>query len=253
MAREAKSGTPGTLHAALTFTRRLRRCRKDRGWTQEELGERLGVSGLRISDYERGARTPTQLELAALANALGVPVPELVPKERPPGEEPEAVQEAEPPPEISAPPPAVGPSANGHADVSGRRASLAQVPELGRRIRRFRQSRGWSQEDLGARLGVGQKQISAYERQVNLPSTEVLLRMAEVFGVTLDGLAFAGGHHSVQQPIEDRALLGVAAEVDRLSVAERELAVRMLGLVVMRAKVRQLIGERDDPEIVEEP
>ena len=117
---------------------------------------------------------------------------------------------------------------------------------LGERIRRLRQARSWTQETLGERLGVGQKQISAYERGVHLPSTEVLLRLADVFGTTLDGLAFSSGH-VVQHAIADRELLDLATAVDRLGMAERAFAKEALELLVMRARVRSMVGAAPDP------
>ncbi|MFG2862151.1 Scr1 family TA system antitoxin-like transcriptional regulator [Streptomyces sioyaensis] len=41
------------------FGQRLRRLRDERGWTQEELAERMGCSGTHISAVETGRRSPT--------------------------------------------------------------------------------------------------------------------------------------------------------------------------------------------------
>jgi transcriptional regulator with XRE-family HTH domain len=45
---------------AAAFGEQLRRLRDERGWTQEELGERLGYSGTHISAVETGRRPPTR-------------------------------------------------------------------------------------------------------------------------------------------------------------------------------------------------
>ncbi|MEV7286314.1 helix-turn-helix transcriptional regulator [Streptomyces sp. NPDC093252] len=42
------------------FGARLRRLRDERGWTQEELGERLGCTGSHVSAVETGRRQPTR-------------------------------------------------------------------------------------------------------------------------------------------------------------------------------------------------
>ncbi|MFE7661112.1 MULTISPECIES: helix-turn-helix domain-containing protein [Streptomyces] len=42
------------------FGQRLRTLRDERGWTQDELGERMGCSGAHISAVETGRRPPTQ-------------------------------------------------------------------------------------------------------------------------------------------------------------------------------------------------
>lgn len=46
--------------------------RKDRGWTQEQLAEKSGLSQQYISGLENGLRNPTIVTVYELASALGV-------------------------------------------------------------------------------------------------------------------------------------------------------------------------------------
>lgn len=48
--------------------------RKERGWTQEELAQKSGMSKISIGNYERGDRCPTLDNLQKIADALEVPV-----------------------------------------------------------------------------------------------------------------------------------------------------------------------------------
>ncbi len=48
------------------------RIRKERGWTQETLAERSGLTQQYISDLERGKRNPTIVTIFELAQALKV-------------------------------------------------------------------------------------------------------------------------------------------------------------------------------------
>ncbi len=50
----------------------VQRIRRQRSWSQEELGFRSGLHRTYISGIERGARNPTVLVLAQLAKGLGV-------------------------------------------------------------------------------------------------------------------------------------------------------------------------------------
>lgn len=52
--------------------------RKSRGWSQEELGERLGVTRQTVSKWELGATTPEMEKLAAMSELFGVSVDELI-------------------------------------------------------------------------------------------------------------------------------------------------------------------------------
>lgn len=54
------------------------RLRKDRGLTQEQLAEEVGVRQPRIAEVERGDANPRLLTLSRLAFALGVPVAALL-------------------------------------------------------------------------------------------------------------------------------------------------------------------------------
>ena len=57
-----------------TFGGRLKELRSSRGWTQEQLAERLGTSKQVISRYESGLRSPKISVVAQWAEKLGVPL-----------------------------------------------------------------------------------------------------------------------------------------------------------------------------------
>lgn len=61
---------------------------------------------------------------------------------------------------------------------------------IGDHIRRLRESKGWTQQALGKRLGKKTSTISAYETNAKLPSADCLIEMAELFGVSLDTLVY---------------------------------------------------------------
>ena len=56
----------------------LRRIRKERGWSQEQLAFESGLHRTYISGIERGARNPTVIILDRLAQKLRVSVGDLV-------------------------------------------------------------------------------------------------------------------------------------------------------------------------------
>jgi transcriptional regulator with XRE-family HTH domain len=51
---------------------RIREARQARGWSQQDLAERIGVSQPTIVHWEQGTHTPRNLALARLADTLGV-------------------------------------------------------------------------------------------------------------------------------------------------------------------------------------
>jgi transcriptional regulator with XRE-family HTH domain len=68
----------------MTVGYEIRRLREEKGWSQAKLAAAadMGVSG--VSQIETGARNPSAITLAKLANALGAEVADLFPKGQPP-------------------------------------------------------------------------------------------------------------------------------------------------------------------------
>jgi len=60
---------------------RIRKLRKDKGLTQEELGEKAGLSYKHIGEVERGEVNPSLTTLAAIAKGLDVGIGDLFEKE----------------------------------------------------------------------------------------------------------------------------------------------------------------------------
>lgn len=119
---------------------------------------------------------------------------------------------------------------------------------LGERIKRLRQERNWSQAQLAQRLAVHQKQVSGYERNVHVPSVEVLIRLAELLNVSLDYLAFENREdtRSVSQ-IADRDLLNKMEAVDKLSEADKTTIKAVLDSFILKSRFQKLIHS-DEPQ-----
>lgn len=58
--------------------KKIRECRKIKGYTQEDLANKSGLSTMSIRRYERGERIAPQTNLIKIAKALGVHLKELV-------------------------------------------------------------------------------------------------------------------------------------------------------------------------------
>lgn len=60
------------------FGKRLHQLRKDRGWSQPELGKEIGTSGAIVGRYERGEMTPSIEVALKIARAFRVTLDALV-------------------------------------------------------------------------------------------------------------------------------------------------------------------------------
>lgn len=58
----------------------------------------------------------------------------------------------------------------------------------GERIRRYRKLKGWNQTTLGEKVGVGQTAIRNYERDLRVPSDDMLQALADALEVPVESL-----------------------------------------------------------------
>ena len=63
---------------------------------------------------------------------------------------------------------------------------------LGENIVRLRTQRNWSQGDLADALDISRQSVSKWETDASVPELEKLLKLSELFGVTLDELVRGG-------------------------------------------------------------
>ncbi len=89
---------------------------------------------------------------------------------------------------------------------------------LGPRIAALRCQAGLSQSELAARLQISPSAVGMYEQGRREPSLETLVRIGDVFGVSMDYLL--KGRTGNQEEKLDRMLR------DRLAAAEQRLAQR---------------------------
>ena len=67
----------------MRFAENLMGLRRSRGWSQEDLGDRLGVSRQTVSKWETGQTTPELEKLVELAAVFDRSIDELVGREAP--------------------------------------------------------------------------------------------------------------------------------------------------------------------------
>ena len=106
---------------------------------------------------------------------------------------------------------------------------------LGARIALLRRQRGMSQKELAARLGVSPSAVGMYEQGRREPDCAGLLKLAEIFGVSVD-LLLGGGAAAPEDARAVRALLDGtlvlrAADGTERPLGEAELAVLLAALL----------------------
>jgi transcriptional regulator with XRE-family HTH domain len=73
---EASPGLSSCKIINMTVGEKIKKLRRERGWSQGELGEKVGMPAQNISRYEKNKAAPRESTLAVFAEAFGLPVSE---------------------------------------------------------------------------------------------------------------------------------------------------------------------------------
>lgn len=108
--------------------------------------------------------------------------------------------------------------------------------ELGTRILQLRKEHGWSQPELGKKIGTSGDIIGRYERGDMTPSVEVARKLARVLGVTVDYLV---GEHDLAEVLKDPAMLDRWKALGEIAPEDRDRILYLVDGLIRDARTRQ--------------
>ncbi len=114
---------------------------------------------------------------------------------------------------------------------------------IGEKIKRLRKESNLSQGQLALKTGMDARRISKYENNINLPTTETLIKIAEYFNVSLDYLVKTDIDNMATTPIRDKDLLRQFEELDKMSDEEKAHIKYVIQSVLDKNRFKKLAGE----------
>jgi len=112
---------------------------------------------------------------------------------------------------------------------------------LGARIKQLRKETGWSQAELGDKIGTDSQRVSRYENERITPSLDAIVRIAEAFNVSIDYLLVDGiprrPLHSAEHNLGDHL-----AHVGELSGEDLAALTNVLDGLVAKSRLKTLAG-----------
>ena len=118
--------------------------------------------------------------------------------------------------------------------------NTAFTPDLPDKLKKLRQSHGWSQGQLGQRLGINVQLISKYERGVVCPPTTMMVKISSVFNVSLDYLLRDDEDTAVNK-IKNQALLKKLEEIESLPEEDQRVLTSLLDAYIKKHKFEVLV------------
>lgn len=105
---------------------------------------------------------------------------------------------------------------------------------IGERITTLRKGKNWSQEELATKIDSSRVMIGKYERNDNLPSIEVIVKLAKAFEVSIDYLLGEGLNASY-----DKETIKRLDELEKLPTAEKTKIFEYIDLIIRDHKTKK--------------
>lgn len=104
---------------------------------------------------------------------------------------------------------------------------------IGSKIIELRKAKGWSQAQLAEAINASRDIIGKYERNDNLPSIEMALKIAHIFDVSVDYLLGEGKHASF-----DKETLKRLNNIENLDENTKKTLFNVIDTFLRDAKAR---------------
>jgi transcriptional regulator with XRE-family HTH domain len=117
-----------------------------------------------------------------------------------------------------------------------------KFPQLPDKLKQARNQKGLTQGQLAQKTGVDVQRLSKYERSVLVPTTEVIVKISEALGVSLDYL-LKNGKNTVVGQIQDSELLKRTIQVDTLPDKERHILKEILEAFIKKHRFEEVAAK----------
>lgn len=111
---------------------------------------------------------------------------------------------------------------------------------LGKRIQELRKKANLSQGELATKVDISYPQMSRYEIKGVQPPADVLKRLADVFGVSIDYLVNGSLKQKAENSLDDNELLQQFKEVEQMNDDDRSTIKKLIDAFITKRKVQKL-------------
>lgn len=103
---------------------------------------------------------------------------------------------------------------------------------LGMRIQEKRKELSLTQKDFAQKINISHPQLVRYETKDVQPPADVLKRMADVFGVSIDYLVNGNTNEKAMQSIKDAELIKQFQKIEELPEDDKNTIIKVINALV---------------------
>jgi len=111
-------------------------------------------------------------------------------------------------------------------------------------IKQLRKKKGWSQTELAEKISSHLSHVNRIETGKYKPSVDVLVRLADVFDVSLDALVRDSEVEIQEVTVENKELAQRIKLLDSLEPEDRQALFRVIDSMLTKQKILKLISHK---------
>jgi transcriptional regulator with XRE-family HTH domain len=124
--------------------------------------------------------------------------------------------------------------------IDSMNAETERVPTFSSRLKQLRMQKGLSQKAFAELVDVHPVQYNRYETGDNIPASELLTKIADALGVTVDYLLDGKNEEAAVAKFEDKDLLNLFSEVEKLKAEDKLYIKKVVEDLLKVKKIQQL-------------
>jgi transcriptional regulator with XRE-family HTH domain len=111
---------------------------------------------------------------------------------------------------------------------------------IGKKIKELRKRKDVSQEELGKMIGAHLTNVSRYERDQQVPSADVIKKLAEVFDVSADYLLFDNANDMATAKVKDKQVLKYLEKIEKLPQEDKDVVYAIIKALEIKNDVSKI-------------
>ncbi len=113
--------------------------------------------------------------------------------------------------------------------------------QFSKRLKKLRQERGLSQVELAEKVALHANHYGRYERGSSRPTADALKRLADALGVSTDFLMHGAEDAAAKASFEDRELLRMFQEVEKLGDDDKNVIKQLMAAFLMKKQIQTMV------------
>ena len=116
------------------------------------------------------------------------------------------------------------------------------MSDLGNRIQQLRKDLGMTQSQLSKQIDISMTQLVRYENKGVQPPADVLKKLSDVFGTSIDFLVNGDTDEKAKASLKDNDLLVQFQEVEKLNDEDKTVVKKLIDAFLAKKQIQKIIA-----------